>query len=53
MNAQRAPVARFALSPGSYRAEVRFTSGFEQTKRLAVGTVPVRAILDDQMPAVE
>lgn len=50
---QRPPAARFALQPGSYRVEVRFSSGLLQTRELRVETAALRLALDDRMPRVD
>lgn len=50
---QSAPVARFALPPGRYRAQARFSSGLEVIKSFAVGNVALRGVIDDEMPRVE
>jgi hypothetical protein len=50
---QRPPSARFALQPGGYRVEVRFSSGLVQARNILVEATPLRATLDDRMPRVE
>lgn len=39
---QSAPIARFALTPGTYTVQVRLSSGQLRTQNLTVGTDPVR-----------
>jgi hypothetical protein len=50
---QAAPVARFAVPPGAYRIETRFSSGLVQVKEVAVGATHRRVVIDDEMPAVK
>jgi hypothetical protein len=50
---QSAPVARFALAPGSYLVEVRYSSGLRRARPLAVANHLVRDVIDDRTPRVE
>ena len=45
-----APVARFALKPGTYRVEVRYSSGVVRAKEIVVAAAPLRGVIDDQTP---
>jgi hypothetical protein len=45
--------ARFALNPGTYRVEVRFSSGVRRTKEIVVATSQVRGVIDDSTPKME
>ena len=45
--------ARFALTPGTYRVEVRYSSGIVRAKDITVADSPLRSILDDQTPKME
>jgi hypothetical protein len=47
------PAARFALAPGTYRIEVRFSNGDRRAKELVVAGTQVRAVLDEQTPKAE
>lgn len=49
---QRAPLARFALAPGTYRVVVRYSSGVERGKEITVDGTPLRDTIDDQTPRV-
>jgi hypothetical protein len=50
---QAAPVARFALPPGSYRVEVAYSDGVRRSKEITVAATPVRGVLDETMPKME
>jgi hypothetical protein len=50
---QAASVAHFALEPGTYRAEVRYSSGGCRARDLVVGGTHLLAIIDEQTPKVE
>jgi hypothetical protein len=50
---QAPPQARFALAPGQYRVEVRYTSGVRRTKEITVAGSPVRGVIDEQTPRME
>ena len=50
---QRPPSARFALQPGVYQVEVRYSSGIVRGKQFVVANTPIRGIVDDQAPRVE
>ncbi len=49
---QPAPLARFALTPGSYRVEVRYSTGVVRAKDITVNDSPVRTVIDEQAPMV-
>ena len=50
---QAAPQARFALEPGNYRVEVRYSSGVRRMKEITVASSPVRGVIDEQTPKME
>jgi hypothetical protein len=50
---QRPPLARFALAPGAYHVETRFSSGLIQHRRIRVEDTPLRAAIDDRMAQVD
>ncbi len=50
---QAAPLARFALDPGTYTVEVRYSSGLRRAKEIVVAATPLRGVIDDQTPKVE
>jgi hypothetical protein len=50
---QRAPVAHFALAPGTYRVEVRYSSGVIRAKEVTVAGTPLRGVIDEQTPRAE
>jgi hypothetical protein len=50
---QSAPAARFALPPGTYRVEVRFSNGDRRAKEIVVAKTHLRGVLDDQTPKAE
>jgi hypothetical protein len=50
---QASPVARFALEPGKYRVEVRFSSGDTRARELVVAGAHVRGVLDESTPRAE
>jgi hypothetical protein len=50
---QAAPSARFALAPGSYRVEVRYSSGVRRAREISVTAAPVRGMIDGNTPKVE
>ncbi len=43
---QHAPVARFALAPGTYRVEVRLSTGQEKAKEITVADSPMRTVIE-------
>jgi hypothetical protein len=45
---QAAPLAHFALEPGTYRVQVRYSSGLTRERQITVAGVPVRSRIDDQ-----
>jgi hypothetical protein len=50
---QTSPQARFALAPGNYRVEVRYSSGVRRMKEITVAASPVRGVIDEQTPKME
>lgn len=50
---QRPLNARFALAPGEYKVEVRYSSGVTRVKDITVSAAPVRGVIDDQTPVVK
>jgi hypothetical protein len=50
---QAAPWARFALPPGAYTVEVRYSSGLRRAKEIRIAADPFRGVIDDQTPKVE
>jgi hypothetical protein len=50
---QAAPAARFALAPGTYRVEVRFSTGEKRARQIVVAGNHLRGVLDETMPKVE
>jgi hypothetical protein len=50
---QAAPWVRFALAPGSYRVEARFSSGVRRARDISVAAAPVRGVIDGKTPKVE
>jgi hypothetical protein len=50
---QAAPEARFVLPPGSYRVEVRYSSGVRRMKEITVASSPVRGVIDEQTPKMD
>jgi len=50
---QKAPIARFALKPGTYRVEVRYSSGLVRGKEITVANAHVKDVIDDQTPKVQ
>ncbi len=49
---QAAPLARFALAPGTYRVEVQYSSGVRRRKEIQVAGSQIRGVIDEQTPAV-
>lgn len=47
------PQAHYALQPGDYRVEVRYSSGLKRAKEISVANTHVRAVIDDQAPRVD
>jgi hypothetical protein len=45
---QPAPSARFALDPGSYKVEVRYSNGTTRTKDITVAQGPMRAVIEEK-----
>jgi hypothetical protein len=50
---QQPPSVRFALKPGAYRVEVRYSSGLVRAKEITVAGSPLRTVIDDQTPVLE
>jgi hypothetical protein len=50
---QRLAQGHFALKPGTYRVEVRYSSGLVRAKEIVVANSPLRARIDDQTPKVD
>ena len=50
---QRVPLARFALEPGIYRVEVRYSSGLTRGREIRVATSPLRGSIDEKTPVVD
>ncbi len=50
---QAAPAARFALTPGTYRVEVHYSSGERRARNIQVATTHVLGVLDEQTPKAE
>ncbi len=50
---QQPPFVHFALRPGTYRAEVRYSSGLVRAREIKVAGGPVRGRIDDQTPLVK
>jgi hypothetical protein len=50
---QRPARAHFALEPGVYRVQVRYSSGLTRAGMITVAESPVRGVIDDQTPSVE
>lgn len=44
---QRAPQARFALQPGTYRVEVRYSTGVSRSREIVVAGAPLRTVIED------
>jgi hypothetical protein len=45
--------ARFALQPGDYKVEVRYSSGVKRVKEINVANSIVRGVVDEQTPKAE
>jgi hypothetical protein len=45
---QPAPLAHFALEPGTYRVQVRYSSGVTRFREITVAGAPLRSLIDDQ-----
>jgi len=50
---QNGPIARFALKPGRYRVEVRYSSGLVRGKEITVANFHVQDVIDDKTPKVQ
>jgi hypothetical protein len=46
-------VARFALEPGVYRVQVRYSSGLTRAREITVAGTPLRSLIDEKTPEVE
>jgi hypothetical protein len=44
---QPAPLAHFALDPGTYHVEVRYSSGLTRAREITVAGVPLRSVVDE------
>jgi hypothetical protein len=49
---QAPPFVRFALPPGKYQIEVRYTSGVRRGQEITVGGSPLQQTINDQTPAL-
>lgn len=45
---QQSPQARFTLEPGSYRVQVRYSTGVVRAKDITVGESPLRSLIDEK-----
>jgi hypothetical protein len=45
--------AHFALAPGAYRIEVRYSSGLRRAREITVAGSPLRAVIDDRTPRAD
>jgi hypothetical protein len=50
---QRPPQARFALEPGVYRVEVRYSSGLTRGREITVASTPLRGLIDEKTPQLD
>jgi len=50
---QRLAQARFALPPGVYRVQVRYSSGLTRAREITVAATPLRGQIDEQTPRME
>ncbi len=50
---QTAPLARFALAPGTYRVEVQYSTGERRAKEIQVAGSHVKGVIDEQTPKME
>ncbi len=50
---QPPPLARFALDPGTYRVEVRYSSGQVRGREITVAGSPVKGRIDEQTPKAD
>jgi hypothetical protein len=50
---QAAPVARFAVPPGKYRVEVRYSSGVRRGQEITVAGATFRGQVNEQTPPLE
>ena len=39
---------RFALKPGTYRVEVRYSTGVRRTRQIVVASTPLRSIINQE-----
>jgi hypothetical protein len=46
-------VARFALDPGTYRIEVRYSDGTRRAREVVVASSSVKGVLDEQTPLMQ
>jgi hypothetical protein len=45
---QQSPLARFTLEPGTYRVQVRYSTGVVRAKDITIGESPVRGLIDEK-----
>lgn len=50
---QANPSARFALSPGTYRVEVRYSTGLVRAKEIIVASSHLKGVIDEQTPELK
>jgi hypothetical protein len=50
---QKAPHAHFALKPGKYFVEVRYSSGVKRRKEILVAGAPLKGVIDEKVPKLE
>jgi hypothetical protein len=50
---QAAPLARFAVPPGKYRVEVRYSSGVRRGREITVAGTALRGLIGEQTPLLE
>lgn len=50
---QRPTMAHFALKPGDYKVEVRYSSGVRRARDITVAAMPLRAIVNENAAKVE
>jgi hypothetical protein len=50
---QAAPLARFAVPPGKYRVEVRYSSGVRRGREITVAGAALRGLIGEQTPLLE
>ncbi len=50
---QAAPMAHFALPPGNYRVEVRYSTGVRRAKDIQVESSHLKGVVDEQTPKMD